>query len=135
MSPSNKEKVTLINITADHPQLPEVIQFSMGNPKQNTIREVIMAYNKPDHELIGVFLKDTLAGVVGEEWTIHHISILPGSQRKGLGTLLMNAVKERVGLCKIRAETDQEAVGFYLKCGFSCDPFQGKYGNVRYQCQ
>lgn len=70
-----------------------------------------------------------------EKITIRHISVLPELQRQGVGKLLLDDVKERYANHKIIAETDEESVRFYLKSGFSCNSFEGKYENMRYNCE
>jgi len=46
----------------------------------------------------------------------------------------MNKLKACFKKHLIQAETDKEAVGFYIKSGFRYDVFQGSYGNLRYHC-
>ena len=51
-------------------------------------------------------------------------------------TCLTNTVRyasEFFSLQFLTAETDDEARGFYEKCGFSCQSFKGVYG-IRYKC-
>lgn len=67
-----------------------------------------------------------------ERITIRHISVLQKFQRQGVGKLLLDDVKERYDEHKIIAETDEESVEFYMKSGFSCNSFEGKYENMRY---
>lgn len=134
-----ENKINLKQVSTDDPQLPEVIQFSMGRPTADNILEVITIYNKADHALIGAFLDDTLIGVVGffcclEKITIRHISVLPELQNQGVGRVLLDHLKAQYAPSKIIAETDADSVGFYLKSGFSCHEFKGPYGNLRYKC-
>ncbi|MDF3047211.1 MAG: uncharacterized protein K0R73_329 [Candidatus Midichloriaceae bacterium] len=122
------------------PQLPLVIWGSIGYPSSNKILEVIKKYNDPGHELIGAFIDDVLVGVIGllkadKNITIGHISVLPQFQRRGMGSLLINHVKSHRGSHTLIAETDEESVGFYAKIGFSCQPFKGQYGGLRYRCE
>jgi len=65
---------------------------------------------------------------------ICYISVAPNWQRQGIGTFLMNKLKACFKKHLIQAETDKEAVGFYIKSGFRYDVFQGSYGNLRYHC-
>ncbi len=135
-----ENKINLKKISADNPKLPEVIKFSIGYPTEDKILEIIRSYYTADNELIGAFLEGGLIGVVGllqatEKITIRHISVLPKFQRQGVGKLLLDDVKERYAEHKIIAETDEESVGFYMKSGFSCNSFEGKYENMRYSCE
>lgn len=133
-------KINLKKVSAADPKLPEVMNFSMGSPTEDKILEIISTYHDAGNELIGAFLEGGLIGVVGllqstEKITIRHISVLPEFQRQGVGTLLLDYVKEHYSGHKIIAETDGESVVFYLKSGFSCNSFEGKYENLRYSCE
>ena len=86
-------------------------------------------------------LGDNLIGIIGylqqttKQITIRHISVLPKYRQLGIGRLLLNNLKKQSPKYQIIAETDEEAVTFYQKCGFTCNSFQGKYNNLRYKCE
>lgn len=133
-------KIHLAAITAEESQLPEVIKLSMGLPDPIKVQEIMNTYSLLGHELRGAFLDRRLIGMIGlihtkEYSTIRHLSVLPNFQREGIGTVLLESVKENCASRKIIAETDEEAVGFYLKTGFTCSSFQGTHGNLRYKCE
>ena len=135
-----ENKINLKKISADDQKLPEVIKFSIGYPTEDKILEIIRSYYTAGNELIGAFLEGGLIGVVGllqatEKITIRHISVLPKFQKQGVGKLLLDDVKERYDKHKIIAETDETSVGFYMKSGFSCNSFEGKYESMRYSCE
>jgi GNAT superfamily N-acetyltransferase len=133
-------KIFVLNVKADHPHLSKVIQFSIGYPTDDKILEVIASYKNADNILRGAYLDECLIGIIGIQQierniTIRHISVLPEFRGLRVGTLLLNNIKVQLSRYRINAETDEESVGFYLKSGFTCTPFQGKYGNLRFSCK
>jgi uridine kinase len=141
ISPTDpKNKIEIRRIRADDPQLSEVIQFSIGNPSCDKVREVIKSYHNSDYEIMGAFMQSILIGIAGlcktdEAITLMHVSVLPQFQRKGIGTVLLNDIKKRYIGHSIFVETDEEAVKFYLKSDFICNTFKNKYGKLRYKCE
>jgi GNAT superfamily N-acetyltransferase len=131
--------VALKQIFWNDSSLPAVIQFSIGASSPEKIFKIMKSYDTPHHKLLGALKENTLIGVLGffkspEIIIIRHISVVPNLQRQGIGTCLMDKLKACFKKYPINAETDEEAVGFYIKSGFRCDAFQGSYGNLRYQC-
>ncbi len=132
--------VILKQVTSDELQLLEVIKFAIGNPEPKKIAKVINSYRELNNKLIGAYLDDNLIGIIGylqttEQITIRHISVLPKYRQLGIGRLLLSNLKKQSPKYQIIAETDEEAVTFYQKCHFTCNPFQGKYNNLRYKCE
>ena len=118
---------------------PTIIHFCIGTSSLDKILKVIKSYDTPHHNLLGALKENTLIGVLGffkspEIIIICHISVVPNLQRQEIATCRMNKLKACFKKYPINAETDEEAVGFYIKFGFRCDAFQVSYGNLRYQC-
>lgn len=131
--------ITIKYISFDNMQLPLVIYGAIWYPSENKLQEVIASYKAIDHYIIGAFIDSILVGILGfykeqDIITIRHISILKKFQRQGLGILLLSEIKREYIGYRILAETDEEAVDFYVKVGFICDSFNGPYGNLRYKC-
>ena len=87
---------------------------------------------------MGSFQADALIGVIGLEkqeaqGIIKHIAVLPQYRLQGVGKALIKHVMAHFSLQIVYAETDDEAVDFYKKIGFNCQPFEGHYGK-RYRC-
>jgi len=133
-------KITIKSVSLDDARLPSVIHGAIGKPSENKVLEVIESYKNSDHSVIGAFIGDILVGVLGlckasEVITIRHISVPLHYQRQGIGTLLLEEIKDFYKGCKIMAETDTESVDFYSKSGFTCYEFNGPYGNLRHKCE
>jgi ribosomal protein S18 acetylase RimI-like enzyme len=128
---NTENNITLKKIAANDPRFPHVIKFSIGYPTEDKILEVIKSYQDGNRQLIGAIAHEQLIGVVGLEQgtqriTIHHISVLPNFRLHGIGKALIEFIKKEFAIQQIVLETDEEAVGFYEKSGFICNPFEGK---------
>jgi hypothetical protein len=53
-------------------------------------------------------------------------------RNQGIGSTMINGIRKRFTL-PVTLETDDDAVEFYRKIGFSAEPFE-KYGITRYRC-
>ena len=63
------------------------------------------------------------------------IAVKPGYQGKGIGSMLIDYIFSKFAVSKITAETDDEAVGFYKKCGFAVTPVGEFCDTKRYFCK
>ena len=121
-----------------HPDLPQIITHSIGNASNEKISGVITSYDVLGHHLIGGFISGQLIAVIGlyiedGHGVIRHIAVHDGHRNQGIGMRIITYVLEFFSLQNLTAETDDEARRFYEKCGFSCQSFEGVYGQ-RYTC-
>ena len=86
-------------------------------------------------KIVGVmvvsFIKETQIEIIG-------IAVAIAERGKGIGSYMINQVKEKCDLLSVYAETDNDAVGFYRKNGFSIEAFNETYDIetvVRYKCK
>ena len=63
------------------------------------------------------------------------IAVDPDYRGQGLGSIMIKGMITRNCPAKVVAETDDDAVGFYRKLGFSASPFDSKWGIVRYSLE
>ena len=74
------------------------------------------------------------SGVAAE---IIGIAVSDNARRKGIGTQLIQRVMESEDLKSVKAQTDDDSIGFYRKCGFSDERIVIEYPDgaaVRYNC-
>ena len=74
------------------------------------------------------------SGVAAE---IIGIAVSDNARRKGIGKQLIQRVMETEHLERIKAQTDEDSIGFYRKCGFSEEKTVVEYSDgpaVRYNC-
>ena len=74
------------------------------------------------------------SGVAAE---IIGIAVSDNARHKGIGKELIQRVMETEHLERIKAQTDEDSIGFYRKCGFSEERIVKEYPDgavVRYNC-
>ena len=62
------------------------------------------------------------------------IAVKPEYQGKGIGSRLIDYIFSKFSINKIIAETDDEAIGFYKKCGFTVIDTRVEIYTKRYTC-
>lgn len=70
------------------------------------------------------------AGTIG----IRSIAVDSKWRHRGLGRELIDALAERLDAKQVVAETDDDAVGFYRRCGFVVEDAPPRFGRARYWC-
>ena len=87
----------------------------------------IYAY-KADGEYKGIVIFKTQ----NNSATILDIAVNPECRRRGIGGKLMDFIYEQFKAEEINAETDDDAIAFYLKCGFEIAETKTKFDAKRY---
>ena len=73
---------------------------------------------------------------VAGEWVIDAVAVVAVQQFRGVGRLLIREAIARAGAEALLAETDRDAVDFYVRCGFSIASLGEKYPGVeRFACR
>ena len=113
-------------------------------PDPARLERTVLRYAAENWHLWGMVDKDNLLGLVGlnkadaEQVIITHIAVQPAMRGLGLGRHLLKLVLEQVqksGVYTLYAETDAEAVGFYIACGFQITSLGEIYVGVeRFSC-
>lgn len=107
--------------------------------------KVIEEYNsyqqKENRILYGWKDKNAYVACIGIEMLgrrvaeIKHIAVTPNSRNQQLGSKMIHYVEQQLGLQRLIAETDNEAVGFYRSYGFAISSLGEKYPGVeRFSC-
>jgi GNAT superfamily N-acetyltransferase len=98
--------------------------------------------NDPSLRLFGLKEEGMLLGLIGllltspYAATIRHIVVRRELRGCGVGRRLIEAVCLEFSLVGLEAETDDDAVDFYRKCGFSIQSLGEIYPGVgRYRCR
>ncbi|MCI9324229.1 MAG: GNAT family N-acetyltransferase [Lachnospiraceae bacterium] len=88
--------------------------------------------------------QDMIEGVIVVFFAEQHkmevvgIAVDLSARDKGIGSYMINQVIKDYGLLYVSAETDNDAVGFYRKNGFSITEFPKTYDDetvIRYKCE
>ena len=75
-------------------------------------------------------LSEVAAEIIG-------IAVSDNARRKGIGKQLIQRVMKSENLESVKAQTDDDSIGFYRKCGFSEERIVIEYSDgsvVRYNC-
>jgi len=127
-----------LNGRQDEPAVRRVLELSHGS--KEALEEVCAHYLCGDWTFIGWQEGDEILACVGAERLgegtigIRSIAVEPARRRRGLGRTLLDALAEPLEAGRIVAETDDDAVGFYRRCGFSVEDAPPKFGRARYWC-
>ena len=96
---------------------------------------------RDDLQLYGWLESGEVSGVCGVEVhsdcvVINNIAVCTDTRNRGIGRAMISALQQ-IYETTIMAETDDDAVDFYRKCGFVTEGFMKTYGDVdykRYKC-
>lgn len=82
----------------------------------------------------GKYIGIAVVEVVGTRATVLDIAVDENNRNKGVGSALISFFIENFAIDKMIAETDDDAVGFYQKFGFSIAETKTVYDTKRYVC-
>ena len=135
--PDNIASTIFCDITSEinTPVLRQILSFCLGDNSPEGVDKAIIKY--PGKVFNGWFEDDEPMGICGflilqDKVEICHIAVTPNTRRKGIGRAMVLKLREKYGKT-IDAETDDEAVGFYRKCGFATIELYREYDNQRYR--
>ena len=116
----------------------ELLATAVGNPTPEKIEQLLDDYYaSDDHTIFVATQSGKIIGVIGIDCTdkphgfITHITVSPDMRKQDVGRHLINHTTAILELSDIRAETDQDAVGFYRSCGFETEEIESQYSGVR----
>ena len=130
----------LIEIKQNVKEAKGLLSHCIWKPTDEKINEIISKYFSGDN--MRLFLLSDSSGLIGirdagkKIIEICHIAVSADKRKKGTGRLLIQEIIDYTNCIKIFAETDDDAVEFYRKCGFKIKSLGEKYqGIVRYYCE
>lgn len=97
---------------------------------KDDINTHIYAY-KDENDYKGIVVFE----IVNSSATILDIAVKLECQRNGIGSKLVDFIFNQFEIDKITAETDDDAIGFYKKCGFTVASVNEVSGTKRYICE
>ena len=83
----------------------------------------------------GNFVGVAVVEIIDSTATVLDIAVDENSRNKGVGSALLSFFVETFNIITLTAETDDDAVGFYLKYGFKIVETKTVYDTKRYVCE
>ncbi len=119
-------------------KVKELLSIAAGSPTPEKLERLVgKFYMSANHTLFIGKDGGEIVGVIGIDCSnspsgiINHIAVIPDRRKRGFGSHLISYVIKKLELESIEAETDQDAVGFYLACGFRTEKIERRYPGVR----
>lgn len=116
----------------------------MYRPTWERFRERAEAWMRDDSaRLLGTVEQGRLVGICVARLTEARAAVIEGiavdaaRRGQGIGKRLIRELCKRFDLTVLAAETDDDAVAFYRRCGFETAAMTARYGDsecVRYRC-
>jgi GNAT superfamily N-acetyltransferase len=139
------ETMTFVDVSArlGEPRIQEILALAVGYPTPEKLAELARRYeSEPSHSGLALFDGDAPVGVLALELqrqrsaVIRYIAVAPARQRTGVGRYLIEEVRCRHALDELYAETHQDAVPFYRRCGFEVTSLGERWPGVeRFACE
>ena len=139
--------LTLRELTFENAVLQtyEIYKHCMFMPTEEKFNIKVNQYlNDNSVKILACFNQGEIVGVIvisfseQREIEIIGIAVELSARGKGIGSYMINQIVKYYGLISVYAETDNDAVGFYLKNNFSVTEFYETYGDetvLRYKCE
>ena len=126
-------------------QVYEIYEHCMFMPTEEKFNnKVDLFLNDVLVKIFACFEQDKIVGIMvvsfkeQKKIEIIGIAVDVSARGKGIGSYMINQIVTHYGLISVYAETDNDAVGFYLKNNFSVIEFYETYGDEtvrRYKCE
>lgn len=122
-----------------------VYEPCMYQPTEEKFRAKVCAYLRNDAVYVfGCTAAEEVVGMVvvrvaeGKAMEVLGIAAAETARGQGVGTFMLRQAAEHCGAESVFAETDDDAVGFYRKCGFVITKLEKDYDGTtvtRYLCK
>jgi len=126
----------------ENPTVRKLVSESSWDKSTEAMDRKAMEFRcRDDLHLYGWFESNEILGVCGVElhsgWVeINNIAVGTNTRKHGIGKAMITAVQQKYKTT-VKAETDDDAVEFYRKCGFEIEGFMKTYNDneyKRYKC-
>ncbi len=126
------------------PEVYEIYSLCMYAPTYEKFAEKARSYlNNPDSTIYGFYKNSSLLGVIVLQTKIQDTAEIVGiaveriHQHRHIGEELIQYAMTTGRYTKLYAETDDDAVLFYKRCGFETEAVEAAYAGIlcrRYRC-
>ncbi len=119
----------------------ELLKPSVFNPTPEKLKTRAEKYaNNPNTNIFacregGKFVGIAVVEIIDSMATVLDIAVDESCRNKGIGSSLLSFFLDNFSINKMIAETDDDAVGFYQKFGFTIAETKTVYNTKRYVCE
>ena len=131
--------ITDVKENFNDPAILNIFSDCMYLPTPEKLNQRAAEYMGSDEtHLFGAYDGGKIAGVIavearqGEAAEIKGIAVDSNFRKRGIGGALIRHVCETLRIAELVAETDEDAVGFYERCGFVSERFLKRAGDGEY---
>lgn len=138
------KKITVIVDVKESLFDPEVLALlapSIYNPTPERLKNRAEKYSADKNIFVyackkaGIYVGIVVLGTENYTAEILDIAVKPEYRKHGIGRNLIDFIFTQFPVDTITAETDNDAVGFYKKCGFALTPTTAVEDTARYFCK
>ena len=134
--------ISFANVKANlfDPEVLTLLKPSVYNPTLERLKRRAEKYSADKNTFVyackidGVYAGIVVLKTENDTAEILDIAVNPKYRKKGIGKSLIVFILNQFPVGTITAETDNEAVEFYKRCGFDVIGFGMKCNNKRYIC-
>ena len=129
-----KENITKIDIL-------QLLAQSVYNPTEERLLNRAKKYQEDENANIYAYKEQgrykgiVIFKIINNSATILDIAIKPEHQGQGIGSILIDFIFDQFEVDNITAETDDDAIGFYKKYGFTVTDAKLNRDTKRYVCE
>ncbi|MBQ3946840.1 MAG: GNAT family N-acetyltransferase [Paludibacteraceae bacterium] len=113
-----------------HPTYEDYKAQMEGYLSNPSVKVFVCEHQRKKTGMMVLCYADTVTEIIG-------IAVSSKCRRRGIGKQLIQSVMESENLKSVKAQTDDDSIGFYRKCGFTEEKIVMEYPNgatVRYDC-
>ena len=134
--------ISFANVKANlfDPEVLTLLKPSVYNPTPERLKRRAEKYSADKNTFVyackidGVYAGIVVLKTGNDTAEILDIAVKPEYRKHGIGKSLIDFIFTQFPIDNITAETDDEAVEFYKRCGFNVIGFGMKCNNKRYIC-
>ena len=120
----------------------ELLAIAVGRPSIEKLTYLIDEFYASESCTIFIALhNERIIGIVGIDYAhkpqgfITHIAVNPDMRNQGIGRKIIEHGIQALELTTVEAETDQDAVDFYIACEFETREIESQYKGIhRFRC-
>jgi len=122
------------------PDILKLLAPSVYNPTEERLLNRAKKYQEDEETNVYVYKEDNeykgivVFEIVNNSATILDIAVKPEHQKCGIGSKLIDFIFNSFNAQNITAETDDDAIGFYKKYGFTVADTKVEFDTKRYVC-